>query len=52
MTICNITEICTILEHANIICQCEDADWVQEYQDKNTGKSPCRCIECIDEIEV
>ena len=50
MTTCNITEVCDINEH-NIPCDCADAEWIQEYQDNDTGKSPCRCSECIAEIE-
>ena len=51
MTFCNITEQCNIEGHEEIICHCDYADWVQEYQDKNTGQSPCRCSACIEEIE-
>ena len=51
MTICNFTEVCDINEH-NIPClDCQAAEWVQEYQDIEQGKSPCRCSACIEETE-
>ena len=52
MTICQITKVCTIEDHANVLCDCADAEWVHEYEDKDLGLSACRCIECIDEIEL
>ena len=51
MTICNLSENCSIDDHANVVCDCADAEWIQEYQDIEQGKSPCRCSACIEETE-
>ena len=51
MTICNLSDNCIIEDHQNITCDCEGAEWVQEYADNDLGKSACRCCECIEEIE-
>ena len=51
MTICNNTEVCDINEHSIPCGECDYADYVYEYEDKDLGMAACRCSECIEEIE-
>ena len=53
MTTCNITEVCDINEH-NIPClDCDYADYVYEYEDKDLGMSAfAAAARACEEIEV